>query len=70
MPITVVQEPPATIVVRSPGPQGPAATGSFVPVPDAADDTGAAGAMAYDNDYLYVCVATNTWRRTPLAEWE
>lgn len=35
--------------------------------PAAYNSTGTAGEIAYDEDYLYVCVATNTWVRTPLA---
>lgn len=29
--------------------------------------TGTVDQIAYDEDYLYVCVATDTWRRAPLA---
>jgi uncharacterized protein YjbI with pentapeptide repeats len=29
-------------------------------------DTGTAGEMRYDSNYLYVCIATNTWRRIAL----
>ena len=27
---------------------------------------GAPGTIVYDANYIYVCVATNTWKRTPL----
>lgn len=37
--------------------------------PVSATATGTKGAKAYDANYLYICVATNTWRRTPLATW-
>lgn len=40
--------------------------------PPAGDDpaaTGVAGQQAYDENYHYVCVATNTWKRTPLDTW-
>lgn len=37
--------------------------------PSSASDTGIAGAIAYDSDYLYVCIATNTWKRTALSTW-
>lgn len=37
----------------------PAATGS----------TGTAGDIRYDSDYIYVCTATNTWKRAALATW-
>lgn len=38
----------------------------FTTVPASATATGARGQMAYGSGYLYVCVATNTWRRTAL----
>jgi hypothetical protein len=37
----------------------PAATGS----------TGTAGDIRYDAGYIYVCTATNTWKRAALATW-
>jgi len=41
--------------------------GSYVPTtPNAA---GAVGQIAWDNSYVYVCVATNTWKRASLATW-
>ncbi|HEX8334514.1 MAG TPA: GDSL-type esterase/lipase family protein [Segetibacter sp.] len=38
-------------------------------VPATATSTGAAGTIAYDSSFLYVCISTNTWIRTPLATW-
>lgn len=38
-------------------------------VPSTASDTGIAGQVAWDSDYFYVCVATNTWKRTALSTW-
>lgn len=38
-------------------------------VPGSAGATGAAGQMAYDSDYIYVCIATNTWKRAALSTW-
>jgi hypothetical protein len=32
----------------------------------AATDTGVAGQISYDADYIYICTATNTWKRSPL----
>ena len=29
------------------------------------NSTGMAGQMAYDDDYFYVCVATDRWMKTP-----
>jgi hypothetical protein len=31
--------------------------------------TGTKGQMAYDNSYLYICVATNTWIRVARTAW-
>lgn len=38
-------------------------------VPVSAAATGAAGQVAWDNDYLYVCVATDTWKRVAISTW-
>jgi hypothetical protein len=38
-------------------------------VPLSASATGVAGSLAMDSDYLYVCVATDTWKRATLATW-
>jgi len=34
-----------------------------LPVPVASTSTGVIGQIAYDSTYVYMCVATNTWRR-------
>ncbi len=31
--------------------------------------TGTAGDIRYDADYIYVCTATNTWKRVAIATW-
>jgi hypothetical protein len=31
--------------------------------------TGTAGELRYDADYIYVCTATNTWKRAAIATW-
>jgi len=38
-------------------------------VPSSETATGSVGQIAYDSQYQYHCVATNLWRRTPLAPW-
>ena len=38
-------------------------------VPATASSTGTAGQIAYDSNYVYVCVATDTWKRTALSTW-
>ena len=37
--------------------------------PSSASDTGTTGEIAWDADYIYVCIATDTWVRSPLATW-
>jgi hypothetical protein len=38
-------------------------------VPSTATSTGVAGTVTWDSGYVYVCVATNTWRRASLNSW-
>jgi hypothetical protein len=38
-------------------------------VPSATNSSGFAGQVAYTNNYLYICVASNTWRRVQLGAW-
>ena len=37
--------------------------------PSSASDTGTTGEIRYTSDYIYVCTATNTWKRTALTTW-
>lgn len=37
--------------------------------PASASDTGAAGQIAWDGSFIYVCTATNTWERAAIASW-
>lgn len=46
------------------------ATMTVVEVPASSTAPGTAGTCAYDADYFYVCVATDTWRRVALNDWE
>lgn len=43
----------------------------YIPTKTPASSTaaGATGEMSYDEDYIYVCVAKNTWKRAALATW-
>lgn len=41
----------------------------LVAAPATASSSGNAGSIAYDSDYLYVCVAINTWKRVGLSTW-
>lgn len=38
-------------------------------VPTAANSPGTPGDIAWDANYLYVCVSANSWKRTALAAW-
>jgi hypothetical protein len=37
--------------------------------PASATATGTAGDIRYDADYIYICTATNTWKRASIATW-
>jgi PKD repeat protein len=37
--------------------------------PASAIDTGRPGQVFYDTSYIYICVATDTWMRAPIATW-
>jgi hypothetical protein len=37
--------------------------------PTSAVANGTAGTISYDNNYIYVCVANNTWMRSALSTW-
>ena len=38
-------------------------------VPSTATSTGSAGSIRFDENYIYVCYATNSWRRVAVATW-
>jgi hypothetical protein len=38
-------------------------------VPANATDNGVPGQTAFDSTHIYICVATNTWKRTAIATW-
>jgi hypothetical protein len=40
---------------------------NLVPVPATATSNGTAGQVAADASFLYVCIATNVWRRVAVA---
>ena len=37
--------------------------------PTSSTDTGVLGEVRFDANYMYLCVATNTWKRTALTTW-
>lgn len=49
--------------------QLPATVINWASPPATKISTGTAGEISYDNDYLYICVAPNSWKRIPLAIW-
>ena len=38
-------------------------------VPANSSSTGSVGDIAFDSNYIYYCVATNTWKRAALSTW-
>lgn len=38
-------------------------------VPASATAVGTKGDIAQDNDYLYICISQNTWKRVAIATW-
>ena len=41
----------------------------FVAAPATTTSTGTIGQLAIDSSNVYVCVATNTWKRAALTDW-
>jgi len=37
--------------------------------PASAGATGTTGTIAWDADYIYICTAANTWKRTAISTW-
>jgi len=37
--------------------------------PSSASDTGTTGMIAWDASYVYICTATDTWKRSAIATW-
>lgn len=47
-------------------------TGPFIAnssAPASASATGTAGTITYDASYIYVCIATDTWKRVTISTW-
>ena len=38
-------------------------------IPASSNDTGIKGVISWDENYLYICVETNTWKRIALSSW-
>jgi hypothetical protein len=43
--------------------------GAVTKTPASAAATGTTGTIAWDADYIYVCTATDTWKRVAIATW-
>lgn len=43
--------------------------GKFVSVPSSSTAAGEKGNWATDGTYLYICSATNVWKRVAIASW-
>jgi len=41
----------------------------MVPTPASASAQGEVGQIAQDGSYLYICTATDTWKRVAIATW-
>lgn len=39
------------------------------PTPSSSTDLGTLGEIRWDANYMYVCVATNTWKRSAITTW-
>lgn len=42
---------------------------NVVDAPASSTATGTIGQTAYDSNYFYICIATNTWKRVALSTW-
>jgi len=51
------------------GPLGPAGPTEWVVPPINATDPGVAGQYSADSNYIYICIATNTWVRAAVHSW-
>jgi hypothetical protein len=38
-------------------------------VPTANNSVGSKGQISYDSSYVYICIATNTWKRANISTW-
>lgn len=38
-------------------------------VPSTTSSPGTAGEIAWDSNYVYICVSTNVWKRSPISIW-
>jgi len=60
---------PGTGVFSALTTSGDSVTIQTTQTPASASATGTAGEIAWDADYIYVCVASNTWKRVAIDTW-
>lgn len=41
----------------------------IVNVPETSTDEGTPGMFSFDSNYLYICYATNSWKRCAISAW-
>jgi hypothetical protein len=58
----------ATGATGATGPAGPTNL-TFVTVPNSSTSTGTRGQVAQSSTYLYICIATNSWKRIAFDSW-
>jgi hypothetical protein len=59
----------ASTVTGPTGPTGPASNITGPTTPASATATGVVGTVVWDANYIYVCTATNTWKRAAITTW-
>lgn len=62
-------EPTGKVLVSREWIEGQSFLTSVNTAPASAADTGTTGEIRTDADFIYVCTATNTWKRTAIATW-
>lgn len=71
--ISAGPEPEASVELQSVFGSVHVSSGTFIlaapNVPANASSAGVKGTISYDANYVYVCVATNTWKRAALSSW-
>lgn len=67
--VLVLRDPSGTPSVRTVNVNIFAANLVTNSVPADAVANGTPGTIRYSNTYLYICVATNTWKRVAISSW-
>ena len=51
------------------GDTGPTGSSMFVAAPTGATATGTTGQYSGDTGFIYICIGTDTWTKTPIGSW-